>query len=386
MITSPKTVLIIFSLGMSLTRWKQMGIFEKEMVMFSSYISKDIADRILLFTYDNADLELLAKAQLEGKISPLIQLIPAPKWVENKLGTILYSMIAPLLKKHYFLTANTLINTQTSGAWTGLIAQYLLKKRFVYRYGHSLWRRHLDRKQYTRLVFSWILDRLLTRFSNYSLVCTNQDYLYANKAKNIHVCPNFIDTKYIVKQPRLQWDLRQERGVFVGRLKPVKNLYNLISACAACNLPIDVIGDGELREELKNHAEKVGADCRFLGVLSNEKIRTVLPTYKFFFLVSDYESMPKALLEGMISGCTCIVSPHYGCAEIIDNETNGLIADGFTKDAIAATINKAKQLDRFNLGCAALEKVISKYSLTYVLSVHRKALTTGTVDCISGGL
>jgi len=381
-----KTVLMIFSLGMSLTRWKQMGILEKEMLVFSSYLSSELAGKILLFTYDNADQKLLTKAQQRGEISRSVQLIPAPYWVKYKLGKVIYSLVGPLSMKRYFMIANVLINNQTSGAWTGLIAQCLLKKRFVYRYGHSLWRRHLDRKQFTRLVFSWSLDRLLTRYSSHTLVCTKKDYQYANKTKNVQVCPNFIDTFGIIKQRRAQWELRQERGVFVGRLIPVKNLFNLISACAECSLPIDIVGDGELRQRLELHAKNISANCRFLGVLPNEQIRVLLPGYKYFFLVSNFEGMPKALLEGMASCCTCIVSPHYSCAEIIDDETNGLITSNYTEGAIVDTINRSKRLDRFNLGCAAQEKVTKKYSLIHIMGIHRKALAFPSAGCIQEGL
>jgi len=377
---SGKTVLVIFSLGMSLTRWKEMGLLQKEKIIFTQYITNNLASRVILFTYDNNDIEILNEEKQLGKYHPSIEVIPAPKWAKTTTGKIIYSLMAPLLKRQYFKSAHVLINIQTSGAWTGLIAQLLLRKRFVYRYGHSLWRRHLDRKQFFRFLLSWTVDRLLTRTASYSLVCTDRDYRYANKATNINVCPNFIDTANIKSQVESTWELRLERGVFVGRLLPFKNLFNLISACAVCNLQIDIIGDGALREQLIEHAKKVGADCRFLGLIPNEEIRTKLLAYKYFFLVSKHEGMPKALLEGMISSCVCIVSPHYGCTEIIDDKINGLIATDYTTDAIVITINKARSINKYRLASAAQEKVIKNYSLNYVLSIHSKALNLSFSD------
>ena len=387
---SRKTVLVIFSLGMSLTRWKEMGLLQKEKIIFSQYLKSNLASHVILFTYDSNDLGLLDEEQQRGNFLSSIEVIPAPKWAKNTIGKIIYSLIAPLLKREYFKSAHVLINIQTSGAWTGLIAQLLLRKRFVYRYGHSLWRRHLDRKQFCRFLLSWTVDRLLTRTASYSLVCTDRDYRYANKATNINVCPNFIDTANIERQLESVWELRLERGVFVGRLMPFKNLLNLISACAVCNLPLDIIGDGALREQLIEHAKKVGADCRFLGLIPNEEIRIKLLEYKYFFLVSRHEGMPKALLEGMISSCVCIVSPHYGCTEIIDDKKNGLIATGYTTDAIVMTINKARSINKFRLASAAHEKVITNYSLNNVLSIHSKALNLSfsddTPELIDNGL
>ncbi|MBY5994260.1 glycosyltransferase family 4 protein [Ferrimonas balearica] len=370
---SSTTILVVFSYGMSVSRWKSMGILAKEKVIFEAYLSSGLADQVLWFTYDPNDAALVAEEQAAGRLAAGIRVLPAPSWASGALGKLAYSLVGPWLKRDDFAGAQAVINHQTSGCWTGLIARTLTGTRFVYRYGHSLWRRHLDRRQYARLAFSWPLDRLALACSDHALVCTHSDYQATPRSSKISHCPNFIDLAGV---PQISWPpaKRADRAVYVGRLMPFKNLFSLVEACADARLPLDLYGDGPLREELEALANRLGADCRFLGVRPNEEVRAALVEYRWFFLVSNYEAMPKALLEGMAAGCACIVSPNYGCAEVVEDGVDGLITEDFSADAIVAAIERGRQADLDALSQAAVSKVRHHYSLDRVLALHRRAL------------
>jgi glycosyltransferase involved in cell wall biosynthesis len=198
------------------------------------------------------------------------------------------------------------------------------------------------------------------------------DFDYNRGIKNVILCPNFIDTKTL--PPQRPWNERQERGAFVGRLMPFKNVFNMVEACAKAGMPLDVYGDGPLRQDMEEHAKKVGAEVVFKGIRPNDEIREALPNYKYHFLVSNYEGMPKALLEGMAAGALCIVSPIYGCTEIIDHEVNGIIAPGLDVDSLVEAIEQARRSEGQVLGDNAVDKIQRQYSLDRVVDLHQKAL------------
>ena len=366
-------ITIIFSLSMSIKKWQTMGIFEKEMIIFSGYLRRGVAKTVTLFTYDSNDAELLKQAKKRGLVDQNISIVVAPKFAQYKAGAILYSLIAPILQRQHFTRTNAVYSHQSSGAWTGLIVKFLYGKRFVYRYGHSLWRRHLDRKQYHRLILSWPLDRLLTRYSDHALVSTKRDYSTAGRQNGITVCPNFIDTQYLQTLTSSHWAQRQNRAIYIGRLMPFKNLFNLIEACAAANLPLDIYGTGPLEQELKDFAKTKGGDCQFMGVVNNTEVRKALLDYQIFFLVSTYEGMPKSLLEGLASGCLCIVSPHYGCTEIITDKYNGLVCDDYSVQSIINTIGFARESNAFSIAAQGQQEILTRYSLDSVIDIHKAA-------------
>ncbi|GAA5193590.1 glycosyltransferase family 4 protein [Ferrimonas gelatinilytica] len=367
-----RTIVVLFSLGMSAIRWHQMGIFGKEKVLSEAYLKHGLASRVVWLSYHPGDPEFVAEQQRQGQLASAIEVLPAPSWAGSKLGRVVYSLTAPWQHRKALRQATAIINNQTSGCWTGLIARAILGSRFVYRYGHSLWRRHLDRKQYGRLMLSWPVDRLALAVADHTLVCTRSDARHARSAKTLSLCPNFIDTDALPNPPPVQ--ARHERGIFVGRLMSFKNLFNLISACAAEALPLDIYGDGPLASELKAHADTLKADVQFHGVCANEEVRSQMMRCRYHFLVSNYEAMPKALLEGMAAGCVCLVSPNYGCAEIIDDGDNGLMASGFEVEDLRALIRRAREADQQALSDAAVAKIISHYSLRHVVGLHRQAL------------
>ncbi|SHI26529.1 glycosyltransferase family 4 protein [Ferrimonas marina] len=367
-----KSVIVAFMLGESATRLTQSGFLNIDATLAAAYLEKGLFDTVYWLTYDANDAEVLAQLKAEGKIAQGIELLTPPSWANRGLGKLWYSVAAPWIHRQQFRAAEACICQQTSGSWTGFIGKLLFGTRFVYRYGHSLWRRHWDRKQWLRLAFSWPLDRILTRFSDHTLVCTHLDYHNNRHIRTVTLCPNFIDTRSINDLP--PWAERQERAVYVGRLMSFKNVFNMVEACARVGWPLEVFGDGPLRQEMMAHAEKVGAEVIFHGIQPNEVIREHLPSFKYHLLVSNFEGMPKALLEGMAAGSLCLVTPIFGCTEIIDDGINGLVAGGEDVDSLVALFEKAKTADGQRLGEQAVAKIHSHYSLERVVELHQQAL------------
>ena len=113
--------------------------------------------------------------------------------------------------------------------------------------------------------------------------------------------------------------------ITASRLVPWKNLELVIRLAKACNTQLTILGDGPLRDELENFAQKIGADVKFLGNQSQELMKSFFQRAKLFVLLSDYEGMSFALLQAMASGCVPVVSQIPGNMELV---TNGV--EGFT--------------------------------------------------------
>lgn len=89
--------------------------------------------------------------------------------------------------------------------------------------------------------------------------------------------------------------------------------------------------------------------------------------------------MPKSLLEGLASGCLCIVSPHYGCTEIVKDRINGVVCHGYQADDICEAIERAKHAPSAELPLRAQRDISLHYSLARVTEIHRKAYSAARV-------
>ncbi|HEX8771179.1 MAG TPA: glycosyltransferase family 4 protein, partial [Acidimicrobiales bacterium] len=87
-----------------------------------------------------------------------------------------------------------------------------------------------------------------------------------------------IDGERIVKIPHfveVDDDVparRQEYALCVARLVVEKGVGDAIRACASANVPLKILGDGPLRQELEHLAASVGADVEFLGQVPQEVV------------------------------------------------------------------------------------------------------------------
>lgn len=114
------------------------------------------------------------------------------------------------------------------------------------------------------------------------------------------------------------------------------------------SINIDLYGDGPLREQLEELANKLGIDdqVNFQGYVSIGEIRSELQNHSILLAPSitasddDEEGLPNTILEGMASGIPVIASNHSAIPEaVIEGETGFLIDEGEPK-AIADAIQK----------------------------------------------
>lgn len=116
----------------------------------------------------------------------------------------------------------------------------------------------------------------------------------------------------------------------VGNLYPVKGQKNLIKAFRSVKDSIPdsellIIGRGELEQELRAEADKLGLtdSIRFLGF--RENISDFLKSVDIFVLSSLSEGLPIALIEAMSCGLSVVATDVGGIKEVIQDGIDGYI-------------------------------------------------------------
>ena len=168
------------------------------------------------------------------------------------------------------------------------------------------------------------------------------------------------------------------RIVYTGRMtQQQKRIIDTVNgACdAVARIPgtfFDFIGDGSERRACEQIVAQRGCSdrIRFLGRMSSQEIRKVLPTYHIFLLLSDYEGLPLALLEaasaGLVPICTRVQS---GVGELVEHQVSGVFVED-RADSLIAALQKLKADAEFWKRCS---DEIHRRSLFYGLDSSGEA-------------
>lgn len=156
----------------------------------------------------------------------------------------------------------------------------------------------------------------------------------------------------------------------VGRLVRQKGIPVLLEAARIVlqshpRSRFTLAGDGPLRAELEEEAERLGISekVRFLGTVADAG--ELLAHCDLFVLPSLWEGMPLSLLEAMAAGRPAVATAVSGSAELIlDEETGLLVPPG---DAMALAVAMARLLQNPQaaaaMGARAQERVRREFSL-----------------------
>ena len=149
------------------------------------------------------------------------------------------------------------------------------------------------------------------------------------KVKNIYhkdsiVIPNFVD---ISKFKPMQ---KEDYILYAGRIYWHKGISYLLEAFAEVEKNFDVrlklagIGDIDFYKDKVKKLEIKNVE--FLGSVDNSKMPDLMGKAKIFVLPTvTREGHPKALIEAMACGCTCIATDVPGNNELIQDGENGLL-------------------------------------------------------------
>jgi glycosyltransferase involved in cell wall biosynthesis len=173
-------------------------------------------------------------------------------------------------------------------------------------------------------------------------------------AARCETVPNFVDDQVFHPARRTRTNDEPLRLVTVGNLIEVKGHRYLLEAMPRLRtqqrVTLDVIGGGDLREELEELAGSLALNgqVRFVGQLPKREVAAALRHADVFVLPSLGENMPCALLEALVSGVPSVATSVGGVPEVLDESRGVMVAAG-SADALATGIGAlVADLDRYD--------------------------------------
>jgi glycosyltransferase involved in cell wall biosynthesis len=210
------------------------------------------------------------------------------------------------------------------------------------------------------------------------------------------VVPNGVDIHNFSHLPdrvsaRRHFDLPRDvlTGVFLGRLEPIKNLANLISAMAlARRQGVDVfllVGGPDFgeRKNLEALTAHLGMEdwVRFLGYVDPESRKILLAAGDFLALPSFTESFGLAAVEGMAGGLPALVSDQVGISREVELDQAGIVT-GIEAESIAQGLGSMarKPAQRKEMGKNARRAAARRYDI----KVTAKKVERAYLDILEG--
>lgn len=152
-------------------------------------------------------------------------------------------------------------------------------------------------------------------------------------AEKIHVKPNFA-----APDPK-QGTQSGGYAIYVGRLSPEKGLPILLQAWHRLRnkIPLHIVGDGPLRPELTEYAERNGlSSVRFTGRLDRAETQQAIKDARFLILPSVcYENFPMTIVEAFAGGTPVICSRLGAMREIVTHQHTGLHFDPTSSEQLS---------------------------------------------------
>ena len=195
---------------------------------------------------------------------------------------------------------------------------------------------------------SRLLDLLNRRaFAGSTAIIVNSrqvaDYIaaiYAAPAERTTVVYNAIDLNRF-QPPALPRAPHAPRVVMVGRLVTQKNPLLFVAAAAALRerLPsvrFRLVGDGPLRPAVEQAARAAGLGDALEMAGERRDVPDLLQDADLFWLTSDWEGLPNAVLEAMAAGLPVVATDVGGTAELIDAGVEGYVVPPGDRDALVA--------------------------------------------------
>ena len=155
--------------------------------------------------------------------------------------------------------------------------------------------------------------------------------------QEIKVIPNGVDTEEF--KPRRRKKNKELTLISTGRLIERKGYQYLIPAIKGLKVKLILIGDGNLKKELKEKSK--GINVEFLGEKKHIEIKKYLNEADIFILPSLNEGMSNSILEAMSTGLPIITTNTGGSEELIKG--NGYVIEKANIKAIRDAIRKYEE-------------------------------------------
>lgn len=195
------------------------------------------------------------------------------------------------------------------------------------------------------------------------------------KGEKVLLMPNAVDTMSfdpISGDKGLRKKLGLERALVVGtvgRLSPEKNQIGLLKAFKEIssnetNARLLLVGDGKLKDELKNRAGALGLEDKTVFAGEQEDMTSVYKCMDMFILPSLTEGTPIALLEAMSMALPVVAANVGGVSRVLKEDTGVLVAPGDIKELSGSILELVRDsFLRQRLGERARQSIRERFSL-----------------------
>lgn len=158
---------------------------------------------------------------------------------------------------------------------------------------------------------------------------------------------------------------------FVGRLEPVKNPLVLVEMLASLKqqgteVELEFLGDGSLKQEIKNLAVKLGVSNQITLHGFKDKPENYIVNCDLYVQPSISEGFGIALVEAMGLGVPVIASSVGGVPEIIEDGKTGWLLPDVSAKTITKSVEVALSLERHKLqaiGEAGRQSVVKRFTI-----------------------
>ena len=310
-----KSLTLFFTYRISLEKWAKTGLLDREIKLYNELAKR--FKKIYFITY-GGEKELEYKQFLAKNIEVLFN-----RWGINNL---VYSFLIPFLHRKILKNVWVFKTNQMLGSWAAVISKIIFKKKLIIRHGYqlSLFVKGWALKKY----LAQIIERFAYKKADVVIATTKVDKKfisdkYGLSLKKIKVFSNFIETDFFKPLPVKK---NPKRLIFVGRFIERKNIFSLLEAVKKLNAELVLIGDGPLKEKIKQKIrnERI-KNVKLLGILPKDQIPRELNKSQIFIIPSFFEGNPKVLLEAMACGLAIIGTKVMGIKEIIKHKENGYL-------------------------------------------------------------
>lgn len=168
--------------------------------------------------------------------------------------------------------------------------------------------------------------------------------------------------------------------VTVARLEPIKNQILSIRAMRKVvdcdnSVKLYLYGSGSCEQELKDEILKLGLSDNVILCGLTDNVPTALMKNDIYLSTSKVEGLPLGFVEAMAVGLPIICTKVGGSVDVVRDNENGILVEGFSESSIAEAIlslcgdiQRCKQISANNINRAQefdIERMVEQYEKLY---------------------
>ncbi len=365
-------ITVFFTFGISMDAWVKSGLFEREIDIYKK-LSNQYNFKFQFVTFgDEKDYTILAKEK-NLFVLPVYSLIKRPK---SKIFRYIQSILIPIYLRKELKNSDLFKTNQLWGGWIPLLGKMLFKKKFIVRCGYEFYSfQKREKSNFFYITLVKLISKSIYKSADLILVSSENDKKIITKtfkitSDKIKIFPNWVNCE--IFKPKIQTSY-DNKVIAVGRLEKQKNYENLIKSLKDTEISLDIVGNGTLKNSLKNLAKENNVKLNFLGNYPNYQMPKLLTKYKIYVISSEFEGTPKTLLEAMSCGLNVIGANVTGIKELIINNENGILILNSEND-YKKNINMIFSNNKLSkkLSTNARKYILKNHSLKNAIEIEKK--------------